>query len=264
MSRIEKERFLKENYPDFHAGTVPEASAAQENILKNPVPRPGIYKGQPTKLFDTGTTELIRHPALDQYPELSKVDFRMLNEDLSPDPRIAKQPWGGYYPSVPAIAVSKGTSVYGAHQKFDPTSVAEHELQHRVQHTMGMPQGGNAGLVKFDPGFEDEQAREIVHELRQSKNPYGRSVGDALDANMQLDPHARYENITGEVQARQAQDRDLMSQDMRDATTPISRLPESVDPAVWQALRSQINVNSSPEEKARSLINILRANRNIP
>jgi hypothetical protein len=263
MSRTEKEAFIKENYPSIHSGVDADSAAAIANILKGSIPRSGVYKGLPTKPGEVGTSELLVHPALEQYPHLKNVDFQMMNETLAKDTNVAKLPGGGYYPDIPAIQINKGSALFNPMSKWDPTSVATHELTHRVQHDMGMPQGGSPASMNL--GWEEETAMSRMAEaLRKMPDTQAQKIGVALDANANLHPHKRYENITGEQQARQAQSRDLMTQTERDIYPPISTTSASIEPKVWTVAKSMSDLKEAPEVNARAMIDALRKFRIIP
>jgi hypothetical protein len=263
MSRTEKEAFLKENYPDIHSGIDKDSAAVITNILRGSIPRSGVYKGLPTKLGEVGTSELLVHPALEQYPHLKQIDFQMMNEALAKDINAAKAPGGGYYPDIPAIRISKGAALYHDRSKWDPTSIAIHELMHSVEHNMGMPQGGSPTFMELTPGQETAMSH-MAEALRKMPDVQAQKIGVALDANADLHPHKRYENITGEQTSRQAQDRDLMTQGERDITPPISTTNASIEPKVWTVAKSMSDLKEAPEVNARAMMDALRKFRILP
>jgi len=263
MSSTEKEAFLKENYPNILTGIDSDSRAATANILRGKIPRSGTYKGLPTKSGEVGTAELLQHPALEQYPHLKQVDFQMMNEALDPNAKFAKLPGGGYYPDIPAIQVNKGSALYNDVSKWDPTSVATHELQHRVQHTMGMPQGGSPEGMNLLPEQELAMSR-MAQALRKMPDLQAQKIGTALEANVDLVPQKRYENITGEQQARQAQIRDLMLPIEREAIPPISQTHASIEPKIWSTAKAMSNLDEMPTYNAKAMMDALRTFRILP
>ena len=183
------------------------------------------------QLYKTTVGDMIYHPALfAAYPQLANIEVQMMPKGVEADARVVHAEG-----EAPIIQVNEGLP------KERWLSVMLHELQHGIQTIEGFATGGSARTFARQVAEADSMIaahnrnmRRISQELdaaRADRNEaavkrlqaeYDRSMAlrSELVEKAQQDPFQQYHRLAGEVEARNVQARQRMTDAERQATPP--------------------------------------------
>lgn len=166
-------------------------------------------------------SDIVQHDELfKQYPEINDVPTF-----VTIDPKIGRAT--GYYHGADPQKGYAGELVVKAPSEESAKDTLTHEIQHWIQQKEGFARGGSPalGLNKDARKFYDEMAKDIIAKRDAAKASGDWKTYDEMQRQLVMDlpqqaSFKAYQNLAGEIEARDAANRRTWPMDLRRTMPP--------------------------------------------